>query len=96
MPDKFTLIAIALMAVISVSLAIGAYVGYKSGSEMEGTDAIVEDTAASTVGAEATAIGPAITDVVGEPAGFTIAGIIAGFIIGYYWPEVFRRRESDA
>lgn len=94
MLDRFTKTALVLMAVITAIFAIGAYLGYAAGSGMEGTDAIVEDTAASTVNAEASQIGPAITDVVGEPIGFTIAGIVAGFIVGYYWTEMFRRQEN--
>ncbi|MCW3134826.1 MAG: hypothetical protein N2V78_10915 [Methanophagales archaeon] len=94
MLDRFTKTALALMVVITVIFVIGAYLGYVAGSEMEGTDAMVEDTAASTANAEATSLAPAITDVVGEPIGFTIAGIVAGFIVGYFWTELFRRREN--
>ncbi len=92
MLDRFTKTALVLMVVIASVFVTCAYLGYIGGAEMEGTDAMVEEHAASTANVEATAIIPALTDVVGEPAGFTIAGIIAGFIVGYYWTEMFRRR----
>jgi len=92
--DQFTKIALVLMVAITLTFCAFAYIGHLSGAEMEGTDAIVEDTAASTANVEATGVMPAITDVIGEPPGFTLAGIVAGLIVGYYWTEMFRRRED--
>ena len=95
MLDQFTKMALVLMVVITAIFLIGAYLGYIGGHGMEGTDAMVEEHAASTVAnVEATSLVPAITDLVGEPLGFTIAGIVAGFIVGYLWTGLFRRRED--
>ena len=95
MLDRFTKTALVLMVVITAIFIVGAYIGYIGGHEMEGTDAIVEEHAASTaVNVEATSSVPAITDLVGEPLGFTIAGMAAGFIVGYLWTGLFRREEN--
>jgi len=96
--DGFTKTALTMMVIIAGIFSIGAYLGHVFGSKMEGTDSIVEDTAVSTAfGAipPATHVGPTITGVVGEPIGFTFAGIVAGLIVGYYWTELFRR-QNDA
>lgn len=95
MLDRFTKTALVLMIVITAIFLIGAYLGYIGGHGMEGTDAMVEEHAASTAAnVEAVALIIAITDLVGESWGFTIAGIVAGFIVGYIWTGLFRGRED--
>lgn len=97
MVDGFTKTALTMMVIIAGVFVISAYIGHVLGSKMEGTDSIVEDTAASSAfGAvpQATHVGPTITSVVGEPIGFTFADVVAGLIVGYYWTDIFRREED--
>ncbi len=88
--DRFTMTALVLMVGITTAFVICAYIGHLGEvGEMDGTDAIVEEMAADTVGKETTSVLPAfLTDIVGEPLGFTIAGIAAGFIVGYFWIDI--------
>ena len=94
MLDRFTKIALILMLVLTASFCIGSYIGYMSGSEMETAYVVVMEEAAVAANVEPKHIIHGITDVVGEPVGFTIAGIVAGFIIGYCWADMFRREED--
>jgi len=90
--DKFTAYSLSLMLVITAILVVATYIGQASGGELEGTDGIVEDTAASTAGVEPVELIPAIPEDL-EPVGFTLAGIVGGFIFGFLWYDVFERRD---
>jgi len=94
--DRFTKTALVLMVVITAIILIIAYLGYIGDQgKMKGIGPIVEKHAASTVANVApVSLVPAITDLVGKFWGFTIAGIVAGFIVGYLWTGLFRRRED--
>ena len=96
MLDRFTKTALVLMVVITAIILIIAYLGYIGDQgKMKGIGPIVEKQAASTVTNVApVSLVPAITDFVGKFWGFTIAGIVAGFIVGYLWTGLFRRRED--
>ena len=94
MIDQFTKIALILMLLLTASFCIGSYIGYMSGSEMETAYVVVMEEAAAIANVKPEHIIPGITDVLGEPVGFTIAGIVAGFVIGYCWAGIFRREED--
>ena len=90
--DNFVRNSLILLVVCTAVMCVAAYAGYASGAGMEGTDGIVEEHAASTggEGLEAVDIVPnvgAFGDM-GEYVGFTLAGIIAGFIFGYFWIDI--------
>ncbi len=91
--DRFTAYAPILMAIIASAFIAATYLGQAlSKKEMEGTDAIVEDTAVSTANKEPVQIVPAIPENL-EPIGFTLAGIIGGFLFGFFWFDAFERRD---
>jgi hypothetical protein len=90
--DRFTKTALCLMILITSLLAIGAYIGYLSGSTMAGTDSTVRVLAAP--GAISNGIGVRLMARFGEPIGFGFVGIIGGLVTGYYW-NVLRGRKSD-
>ncbi len=96
MLDRFTKTALVLLVIITAIILIIAYLGYIGDQgKMKGIGPIVEKHAASTVANVApVSLVPAITDLVGKFWGFTIAGIVAGFIVGYLWTGLFRRRED--
>lgn len=96
MLDRFTKTALVLLVIITAIIFIIAYLGsIGDQGKMKGIGPIVEKHAASTVANVApVSLVPAITDLVGKFWGFTIAGIVAGFIVGYLWTGLFRRRED--
>lgn len=77
-------------------MCLGTYIGYVFEQDLDGTDGIVEEAAASTKGLEANVIIPSVEAYgdMGEYVGFTLAGIIAGFIFGYFWVDI--RGETNA
>ena len=84
--DRFVVYSIALLVLISSAIIVASYVGHKKG-ELEGTDDIVEDLATSATHVQAKEIVPAIPEDM-EPIGFTIAGILGGLLVGYFWEDV--------
>ena len=87
--DKFIKYALLTMTAIVVAMLISTYVGYMIfGSSIFETRylTVIEDQAKQigvTIGH------PIELGVEGEYVGFTLAGVIAGFIIGYLIPTVF-------
>ncbi len=88
--DNFTKYSLILMILITAIFVAATYIGQSSGKEMEGTDAIVEDTAVSTANAKPVELIPAVPEDL-EPVGFTFAGIFGGFLLGFFWYDVFER-----
>ena len=88
--DNFIRNSLILLVVCTAVMCVAAYAGYASGAGMEGTDGIVEEHAASTGGIEAVEMVPNVGAYgdMGEYVGFTLAGIIAGFIFGYFWIDI--------
>jgi len=88
--DNFIKNCIILLVVCTALMCVLSYIGYISGAEMGGTDAAVEETAAETRGLEAEGIIPSVEHFgdMGEYVGFTLAGIVGGFIFGYFWIDI--------
>lgn len=82
-PDKFTRMAYTLMILITLIIAIGAYVGYLRGGNMAGVDGTVESLAAPD--ATSNGIGVKLMARFGEPLGFAFVGITGGLVTGYFW-----------
>ncbi len=87
--DKFTKYTLLTMTAIVLAMLISTYVGYMIfGSSIFETRylTVIEDQARQigvTIGH------PIELGVGGEYVGFTLAGVVAGFIIGYLFPSVF-------
>ncbi len=81
--DSFTKAALALMILIAVVIAAGAYTGHIGGETMAGTDGTVEAYAAPNSFSDS--IGVRLMDRFGEPLGFAIVGITGGLVTGFYW-----------
>lgn len=90
--DNFTKACLLLMLLSTSIMVVATYIGQSGGEEMEGTDAIVEETAASIASKEAVQLVPAIPEDL-EPVGFTLAGVFAGLIFGFFWCDAFERRD---
>ena len=95
--DKFTKYALLTMIVIVTIMTVLTYLGaavFNAG--MEGTDATVNDAAASHTTSwfgfpfTADALGQ-----MGEYIGFSLAGVVGGFIVGYCFPTIFSRNKDD-
>jgi ABC-type cobalt transport system substrate-binding protein len=85
--DRFTVYAAGIMAVLVFAILISSYIGHTKG-RLEGTDDIVESIATSNSHVKPKEVLPAIPENL-EPIGFTLAGIVGGFIVGYFWEELF-------
>ena len=90
--DKFTKYALMAMVAIVGSMLVTTYVGYTLfGSSIFNTRYItVMEEQAKQLGV--TLHHPIELGVEGEYIGFTIAGAIAGFIIGYLFTAVFETK----
>jgi hypothetical protein len=92
--DKFTKYALILMTAIVVAMLISTYLGYLAfGSSIFETRylTVIEDQARQlgvTIGH------PIELGQEGEYIGFTLAGVVAGFIIGYLIPSVFGKEAN--
>ena len=91
--DKFTKYALLTMIVIVLIMTFGAYVGATifRGS-MEGTDATVNNMAGES--AKSWFGFPFTADAfgqMGEYIGFSLAGVMGGFIVGYCFPTIFSK-----
>ena len=93
--DKFTKYALILMTAIVVAMLVSTYIGYTVfGSSIFETRylTVIEDSAKQL----GVAIGhPIELGIEGEFIGFTLAGVISGFIIGYLIPSVFGQKEKN-
>ncbi len=69
-------------------ITLGAYFGSAKG-DLSGTDALVEDLAATAGGYEPST--PIHLTEIGENTAFTLAGLLAGIIFGYYWTRLVER-----
>jgi membrane protein DedA with SNARE-associated domain len=93
--DRFTKYALLTMFAIVAVLTVCTYVGYSVfGSSIFETKylTVIED--------QAKQLGLVFGHVIelgetGEYVGFTLAGVIAGFVIGYLIPLVFYQKEGD-
>ena len=93
--DRFTKYALLTMFAIVAVLMVCTYVGYVIfGSSIFETKylTVIED--------QAKQLGLTFGHVIelgetGEYVGFTLAGVIAGFVIGYLIPSVFYQKEDD-
>jgi hypothetical protein len=93
--DRFTKYALITMFAIVATLLVCTYVGYV----MFGSS-IFETAYLTVIEDQARQLGLAFGHVIelgetGEYVGFAIAGIIAGFVIGYLIPIVFYQKEGD-
>ena len=94
--DKFTKYALLTMIVIVTIMTVSTYLGavvFKAG--MEGTDATVNGAAAAHTTSwfgfsfTADALGQ-----MGEYIGFSLAGVMGGFIVGYCFPTIFSKNKD--
>ncbi|MBS1264112.1 MAG: hypothetical protein MAG715_01312 [Methanonatronarchaeales archaeon] len=92
MPDPFERRALAVMAGMVLLMLASSYVGtVVLGQDLGGTDAKVEGLAADSAGRS----GGVVLDLeaefgeYGEPAAFTLAGVVSGFLTGLLWPRAF-------
>ena len=92
--DKFTKYTLILMTAIVIAMLASTYVGYMVfGSSIFETRylTVIEDQARQlgvTIGH------PIELGIEGEYIGFTLAGVVAGFIIGYLIPSVFGKETN--
>ena len=82
MPESFTK-AVVILWLIGVSVtSLGAYYGISVG-DLGGTDALVEGMAVEVGKSEASTL--VSYNELGENISFTLAGLFAGALFGYYW-----------
>jgi hypothetical protein len=87
--DRFTKYALLTMTAIVVAMLISTYIGF-----LVFGSSIFETRYLTVIEDQARQLGlilshPIELGVTGEYVGFTLAGVIAGFIIGYLIPSVF-------
>lgn len=90
--DKFTKVSLVLMVVIVLAIIILAYIG--SEYEMKGSDEIVSEIITEQTDKEPISVVPTISNLIGEEITYTIVGIIAGFIVGYFWTDLFNNKDK--
>ena len=92
--DRFTRNAVVLLIfmILLIILSFGPHVG----EELKGTVESVKEKIPTTGGQEGTTFFPAVNTLGAgeEVVGFTLAGMISGFIIGYFWSSVFGRNDN--
>ncbi|MDD1673769.1 MAG: hypothetical protein LUP99_05110 [Methanomicrobiales archaeon] len=92
--DRFTRNAVILLIlmILLIILSFGPYVG----GEMKGTVESVKEKIPAAGGQEGMTSFPAVNTLgaSGEFVCFTLAGMVSGFIIGYYWSSVFGREDD--
>ncbi len=86
--NKVTKAILLLWICTVVLITVGAYFGSAKG-DLGGTDALVEDMAATAGGYEPST--PIPLTGIGENIAFTLAGLLAGIIFGYYWTRLVER-----
>ena len=92
--DKFTKYTLITMIAIVAGMVISTYVGFV----MFGSS-IFETRYVTVIEDQARQLGLAFGHVIelgatGEYVGFTLAGVISGFVIGYLIPSVFEQKEA--
>lgn len=98
MPESFTKAVVILwLAGVSVT-SLGAYYGISVG-DLGGTDALVEGMAVELGKSEASTL--VSYGKLGENISFTLAGLFAGILSGYYWTALMegsraKKEGSDA
>ena len=93
--DKFTKYALTIMTIIVAVLMVSTYVGYQIFGP-----SIFETKYLTVIEDQARQFGLAFGHVIelgemGEYVGFTLAGVVAGFVIGYLFPSVFELKEES-
>ena len=91
--DRFTKYTLITMTAIVIAMLVTTYVGYTvfGDSVFETRYLTVIEDSAKQLGL---VIGhPIELGIEGEFVGFTLAGVISGFIIGYLLPSVFGQTE---
>ncbi|BDC36234.1 MAG: hypothetical protein EF806_02255 [Candidatus Methanoliparum thermophilum] len=89
--DKFTRTALVLMIIIVFMIMLFSYIGSEHG--IKGSDDIVSEIIIEETGKEEISIIPTVSDFIGEEITYTIVGIIAGFVVGYFWRDIFNNKE---
>ncbi|MEM0216033.1 MAG: hypothetical protein QXT06_08465 [Candidatus Bathyarchaeia archaeon] len=91
--DKFTKYTLILMAIIVAAMIVAAYIGvFVVGGDMETAYISIIEEEAEKLGLS---FGhPIELDETGEYMGFTVAGAISGFIIGYMIPTIFEKPKN--
>jgi hypothetical protein len=84
--DKFTRTVLILWITIISITCLGAFFGIKVG-DLGGTDNIVEELVVDASGKEVST--PVSYGDLGENITFTLAGLFAGIIFGYFWITLF-------
>ena len=93
--DNFTKYVLIIMTLIVAVMVVSTYVGYITFG-----DSIFETRYLTVIEDQARQLGLAFGHPIelgpeGEYIGFTLAGVIAGFIIGYLIPSVFGQKEKN-
>ncbi len=84
--DKFTRTVLIMWITIILITCLGAFFGINVG-DLGGTDALVEELAAEVSEKEVST--PVSYGDLGENISFTLAGLFAGIIFGYFWIFLF-------
>ncbi len=82
MNESFTKAVVILWLVSVAVISLGAYYGISVG-DLGGTDALVEGMAVEVGKSDASTL--VSYDKLGENISFTLAGLFAGTLFGYYW-----------
>ncbi len=90
---KFVACCLALMIVVSLAIVLSAYYGYVNGKSLEATDDIVTGMAVKSSHVSERSYLPSIPENL-EPIGFTIAGMVGGFLVGFFWEDMVGRDEN--
>ena len=93
--DRFTKYALLTMFAIVTVLMVCTYVGY-----LVFGSSIFETKYLTVIEDQARQLGLTFGHIIelgetGEYIGFTLAGVIAGFVIGYLIPSVFYQKGGD-
>jgi len=84
---KFAAVCLLLMCLVCGAILFSAWYSYNSGKNLEATDDIVNGMAEHSTQHTATDYMPHVSEEM-EPVGFTLAGVVAGLIVGYLWEEI--------
>ena len=90
---KFAICCLTLMVVVSIAIVLSAYYSHVAGKSLEATDDIVTDMAMKSSHAKEHSYLPSIPEDM-EPIGFTLAGMVGGFLVGFFWEDMMGREED--